>query len=453
MPRTPIFLSDLCLLRDLFAPGLRLVVIDPFERLTGVIHNNFDFINQFKGHQEVLFADLSHNNMHGIVIGTNVNDNISPFAYINNPDGTMRWIFPADESSTSFLSLYNSASLKAKLYTMITQMAWHLGQGNRLASGIVRVQQKLLNQVKHHCSITKSEDISIFTGTRGETRKVVLEIHEGNKTIGFIKIPITKVSTALVTNEIEMLKELNKYDFTTLSLPTVSKKIQGHARISNIKPSIIISADRITAIHIRAMADLYAISHESKSIESSNAWKTIQDNLEWLKRDLLLTSGLDPKKINSLVKLLRKLYNATPISEKISLSVSHGDFTPWNMYCNEQRLFVYDWEMARNGIPMFFDLFHFTYQSCILQQRKNYNAVNESINLWKQQPLAQQLTQKYNINLVLHEQLYLLFTVSHYVRQYIGEKELLIQSQWMIDTWTLAIEHSLERMKNPTKLQ
>lgn len=450
MPRIPIFLSDLCLLRDLFAPKLRLVVIDPNKRLSGIVHNNFDFIDQFKGEQEVFYADLSHSNMHGIVIGTDIKDSITPFAYINNPDGTMRWIFPTDGSSTSYLSLYNSATLKAKIYTVITRMASHFGQGKRLASGIIRVQQKLLNQVKHKCNVNKTEDFSIFTGTRGETRKVVLEIHQGNQTSGFVKIPITEISTKLVTNEIEMLKELNKYDFTTLSLPIVSKKIQGHARISNVKPSIIISADRITAIHLRAMADLYAISHERKSIESSNAWKTIQDNLEWLKKDLLLTNGLDPKKINSLIKLLRKLYNTIPTTEKISLSVSHGDFTPWNMYCDEQRLFVYDWEMARNGIPMFFDLFHFTYQSCILQQRKNYNAVNESINLWKQQPLAQQLTQKYNINLVLHEQLYLLFTVSHYVRQYIGEKELLTQSQWMIDTWISAIEHSLESTKNPT---
>ena len=450
MPRIPIFLSDLCLLRDLFAPNLRLVVIDPHERLTGIVHNNFDFIDQFKSEKEAFYADLSHSNLFGIVVGTDIKDSISPFGYINNPDGTMRWIFPTDGSSTAYLSLYNSATLKAKIYTVITRMAWHLGQGKRLASGIIRVQQKLLNQVKQHCNVTNSEDISIFTGTRGETRKVVLEIHQGNQTSGFVKIPITEISTALVTNEIEMLKELNKYDFTTLSLPTVSKKIHGHARLSNVKPSIIISADRITAIHIRAMADLFAISHDRKSVESSNAWKTIQDNLEWLKRDLLLSNGLDPKKINSLIKLLRKLYNTIPTTEKISLSVSHGDFTPWNMYCNEQRLFVYDWEMARNGIPMFFDLFHFTYQSCILQQRKNYNAVNESINSWKQQPLVQQLTQKYSINLVLHEQLYLLFTASHYVRQYIGEKELLMQSHWMIDTWISAIEHSLESMKNPT---
>lgn len=450
MPRNPIFLSDLCLLRDLFAPTLRLVVIDPHERLTGIIHNNFDFINQYNGSQEVFFADLSYDHLDGIVIGTDLNDSISPFAFINNPDGTMRWIFPTESSSTAYLSFYNAASLKAKLYTVMTRMAGHLGMGKSLASGILLVQQKLVNQVKQHCNVSNSEDISIFTGTRGETRKVVLEIHQGNQTSGFVKIPITEISSALVTNEIEMLKELNKYDFTTLSLPTVSKKIQGHARISNVKPSIIISADRIRAIHIRAMADLFAISHDRKAVESSNAWKTIQDNLEWLKRDLILSNGLDPKKINSLIKLLRKLYNAIPTSEKISLSISHGDFTPWNMYCNEQRLFVYDWEMAKNGIPMFFDLFHFTYQSCILQQRKNYTTVYESINLWKQQPLVQQLIQKYSINLGLHEQLYLLFTASHYVRQYIGEKELLIQSHWMVDAWTQAIEHSLESTKNPT---
>jgi hypothetical protein len=33
-----------------------------------------------------------------------------------------------------------------------------------------------------------------------------------------------------------------------------------------------------------------------------------------------------------------------------------------------------------------------------------------------------------------------LFTISYYIRQYLGEKELLMQSNWMLDAWSAALE-------------
>jgi hypothetical protein len=47
-------------------------------------------------------------------------------------------------------------------------------------------------------------------------------------------------------------------------------------------------------------------------------------------------------------------------------------------------------------------------------------------------------------HLALHHALYLLFNVSHYLRQYLSEREPLMQSQWMMNAWTLAIEDYLE---------
>ena len=61
--------------------------------------------------------------------------------------------------------------------------------------------------------------------------------------------------------------------------------------------------------------------------------------------------------------------------------------------------------------------------------------------------MAQKLIQKYHVNLAMHQQLYLLFTASHYLRQYLGEKELLMQSHWMIDAWTAAIRDGLQIAK------
>ena len=131
-------------------------------------------------------------------------------------------------------------------------------------------------------------------------------------------------------------------------------------------------------------------------------------------------------------------------TEQVAVSVSHGDFTPWNMYCDEQRLYVYDWELAQNGIPMLFDLYHFTFQTTILQHRKEFLAVKEAMLKWSVHPLIQQIIQKYRINANTNYKLYLLFTASYYLRQYILEKELLMQSEWMVNAWILALEDVTE---------
>ncbi len=450
MNQNPIYLTDLLLLRDLFAKHHSLLIIDPLHRLVGECSLDvivLDILPKY-GYQGSLVVELDDFHQMSIYLKKNTAISFANMAFINNPDGTIRWFFPTVNRVPGHLSLYNAVSVKARVYKWVSQIANQFGQSGLLTSGLIRMQQNLLDQVKKANDVTAEEDISFFTGTRGATRKVVMEIHNQQSTVAFVKIPMTSMSEELVKKETEMLIELNKYDFTTLSLPKVSKKIDGHARMSNVKPGITISADKITSIHIKALAELYAISHERKAIYDSTAWETISANMEWLKRDLLFTNGLDSKSTTALIKLLRKLYNTLSVGESISLSVSHGDFTPWNMYCDEQRLFVYDWEMSKNGIPMFFDLFHFTYQSTILQQRKDYLSVKNSINHWQEKPLVQRMVQKYKINISLHEKLYLLFTVSYYLRQYLNEKELLNQSRWMIKAWTEAISYQLESVSN-----
>lgn len=441
----PVYLTDLLILHELFAPGQTFYVIDPDARLIG---DHQDLPGDLRLTDETeetgsLVADLRNGE---ITLYTSAagEERWLGFDYINNPDGTIRWFYPSSGWQAGHLNLYNAGTVKAQLYKTLTRIAWKLGQGKRLASGTFRVQQKLYESVQQRFSIAPGEAPSFFTGTRGATRKLVVELHDENGTTGFIKIPLTETANALTENEYTMVHRLSKYDFTTLSLPTISPKISGHVRLSNVKPAVVIPANRITHIHLCAMADLVAISHEVCRIQETTIWAVIEKNMEQLSREIVFINEINRIKTNELITLLQALHARIPVFEKIPVSVSHGDFTPWNMYFDEQRLYVYDWEMAQHGIPMFFDLFHFTYQSVILLQRKDFHTVKNQIHEWQQQPLALKLTDKYHIHLSLHQQLYLLFTASHYLRQYLCEEELLPQSEWMIHAWSEAIYDILQ---------
>ena len=242
-----------------------------------------------------------------------------------------------------------------------------------------------------------------------------------------------------------MLTTLNKYDFTTLSMPHVSQgRVTGTAKLSNVKPGITIPASRITDIHLKALTELYATHHETKIVLETAAWQTIENNLQWMYSEHPLINDMDEFKTRRIVHLLGKLSASLPVEADVPVSVSHGDFTPWNMYMDSNRLYVYDWELAKNGIPMLFDLFHFVFQSQVLLHRKDFTDIKENIKQVLQAPLAQSLCHKYDINTNLHYKLYLLFNISYYMRIYMNEKELLTQSHWMIDAWMDALQDILQ---------
>ena len=434
-----ISLTDLRLLRDFFAPGSSLFLHDAFGRVKG------NFPEQLQDFEPDLHSAIlaeTHPDYFVLTRGTVQSENLVWFDYINNPDGTIRWFYPSSADRPDYLALYNATSFKAKVYKFVASVMFRLKGARFMASGRFGVEKSLVHSAKTMYGIGQDERCTFFTGTRGATRKMVVEAGYGNHRPEYIKIPTTPKARVLIQNEYTMVRSLSKYDFSTLSLPKISSQINGHARLTGVKPAIPIPADRITSIHVRALTELYAMSHENRTVSDSDAWVTIQANLEFLNRELTFINTLNREKTLQLIGLMRELHARIPVTETVSVSVSHGDFTPWNMYCDEYRLYLYDWEMSGNGIPMLFDLFHFSYQSTILQKRQQYPAVKSAIQSWKQQPAVQQIVRKYGINTELHHALYLLFNVSHYVRQYLSEEELLEQSQWMIDAWTEALQEA-----------
>jgi hypothetical protein len=441
MKKSKLSLTDIQLLRDLFAPGLELILIDPRGRIKDVDKESKKVV--FPDENTVDFVVDLTDPVFSCYLSNAQESSCTSFDYINNPDGTIRWFYQSNSKAASHLSFYNSSSLKSKIYVSVSRIAWKFGQSDLLASGKFKMQQLLVDNVKTRYGILESENCSFFTGTRGATRKVVVDVQGEDGTSEFIKIPLTETAEKLVKNEIDMVKSLSKFDFTTLSLPKISKQINGHARLSNVKPAYTIPADKIAAIHASAVGELCALSHERKSITDTESWDVTSTNIHYLFNELVYRNDLDQQKINTLVNRLKQLYSTISLGESIPVSVSHGDFTPWNMYSDEQRLYVYDWEMAKNGIPMLFDLFHFSYQSVILQQQKSYTDVCENINVWLKQPIVMHMIQKYRINVQLHHALYLLFNVSFYLRQYLNEKEPLMQSEWMMDAWIPAIDDCL----------
>src|SRR5687768_13930482 len=113
MQKVPVHYSDLQLLHNFFASGSNTFSIyDPGQRL---LYNNRSPVFTENG----LF-NLSPN---GSEIGTETKFYFGDgawnrgrrFIYVNNPDGTIRWMMPAETNTASHLALYNSSTVKGGL--------------------------------------------------------------------------------------------------------------------------------------------------------------------------------------------------------------------------------------------------------------------------------------------------------------------------------------------------
>lgn len=454
-PLKKVHYSDLLLLRNLFCgQDQEMVIYDPLTcvseapaglcvRDPGALTSmpNYPVIFNFSydlypEKAEALY--IFHFNLQG-------SDSSKKFRYINNPDGTMRWIYEAEAKKPYFLELYNSGTLKGRLYKQALSLAFSSGFGSHFASGSFILQQKNKNKVEQVVSGSGAETYCIFTGTKGENRKSIISIHGQSQTTHFIKIAFQEAPRNLIKNELQMLTTLSKYDFTALSLPQPSGSIDpSYAKMTNIKPKATISANRLRDVHIKALAELYLTNHETRPIQNSSAWETISNQLHLLDKEHEIVNDLDATTIYNIIRNLFSIFNSIDPNVKIPVSFAHGDFTPWNMYTDDHRLYLYDWELAGAGMPMLMDLFHFIFQSQVLLFRKDYHSIASSIQDALKNTYTTEIIKTYQIDVNLHYKLYLLFTVTYYTRLYIHQKPLHSQAHWLINTWNHAL-HELQK--------
>lgn len=100
---------------------------------------------------------------------------------------------------------------------------------------------------------------------------------------------------------------------------------------------------------------------------SETDYTLIQTNI--LKGERLSTQKVDEQILEVLIELSKQNVNTgkTLVSE-LQCCFAHGDFCPWNMMVDGDRLNVFDWEMG-GTYPLGYDLFTYVFQTSILLQK------------------------------------------------------------------------------------
>jgi hypothetical protein len=366
------------------------------------------------------------------------------FSYISNPDGSIRWIYPSDLKWPSFLNFYNTASLRAKFFAGLIKLSFILRLHWVFRSGemFIKLEDEsiLSNIMKRH----DYSGFSIFTGTAGENRKIVIELSSNNITNLFVKVGISETSKELVANEARVIAELNKFQFSYLNFPTLHFfDERGVVELSNVKPKKCKQYLGIKSLHVNALSELSGIDCRKIKWDVIRVAEGTDIKLRTLLKKKIINNGLDEIKVKELLKKLSVLKGLVGDGAVLPCGLAHGDFTPWNMYLSDDAVCLFDWELSREEVPLLYDLFHFVFQSEILIRRSSYADIKLELFRVMELRVAKDFVNKYEIDVNVHYLFYLMSICLYYLGKYTAQVDLHMQAHWLICIWGEAVDDLL----------
>ncbi len=364
--------------------------------------------------------------------------------YINNSDGSMRWLYPEQSKRPDFLNLYNGSGLRARLISVGFKAVWKLGLDELFSSGQFSVYSKIELPAEQYLAEVEEGNWSLFTGTKGENRKLVLQKNEGTKTKSFLKIPCTEKAAKLVENEAKMLQAMKDFDFKKSVLPQVKAQVDA-IELSNVKPTQSKNSTRLYTPHLEALVEWYEQSATLVNQEELKQFTRIENCINRLKKIEELSNDISLNTVKKMTNQLEQLLNRMRYKDQFTVGLAHGDFTPWNLFYKEDKIYVYDWELAEPNLPLLFDAFHFIFQAGVLIEKAGFDVIDQRLTALKNDPIITKLCKQFLVDFDSSRQFYLLYTISYYLDLYVVQNPLHFQAHWLIDCWAAALD---KEMKN-----
>ncbi|MFT5385384.1 MAG: thymidylate kinase [Saprospiraceae bacterium] len=359
-------------------------------------------------------------------------ENLTHLQYINNPDGSVRWIWPSQLQKPLFLKFFSNSSIRSKIIVFLIEMIF-----------LFRIQNLIFKRIK--VSLKPKDDLSpvnlfnknwaLFTGTAGPNRKAIIYKESGiNKS--FVKIALNTRSNLLLKNEESALVRLSKMEIKSFVFPQLLGVDKNTLELSDISKGGKRSND-FSELHLHAIREMNNYSSLSIPLSVLPFWKQAKSILE------NLLAEKDSRIPNGLLRKLFQVLKSVDDTKVIETGYSHGDFTPWNMYKKNGKLHIYDWELHQLLMPLGFDAFHFIIQKGILIEKKSWTKIEAEINQKFDTKTLKNLSEKSDPDVELYLKLYLILNTIYYLDIFSQQDKWHEQIHWLLKTWNEAISKLL----------
>ena len=292
------------------------------------------------------------------------NNKGNDFYIFENRDGK-KWIIPCNQKKIGLL-LYQPSSWKGKLIKRLFPIISKIPQLRR----VIRVKcakYKLIDEL-YDC-IAKAFEIekfnfSIFGGTPGKHQKITIQIINNNNILGYVKVCFSRDVYNNFVHECRILENLQERGITNIPNVLVCGKlnslfvfIQTTNKTNNSKTYHKLNSTTVN--------DIVTFCDQSKH----NCFYSDSDYylmINRLKKTIEEINGRENRIIAEAMSLVDKYFR-----KHNEFYAYHGDFTPWNIYREHNKTYMFDFEYGELSYPKYLDLFHFYTQTMYFEHRKN----------------------------------------------------------------------------------
>ena len=286
------------------------------------------------------------------------------FYRFGNTDGKY-WIVPVHRMRTA-LNLYQPSGIKGKLVkALLPCLHWMAPVRKAIKAQTVKCR---LNSELHNllCKVFDVQDIefAIFEGTPSVHQKITMQLSQGNRILGYCKLSDSKEIKELFEKECGILERLCKCGVTGIPKALYCGTLSSGTHIfvqSTEKQASSKVVHEWSALQEEFLAQMHEKTKATLQFEGSDYYTTLtelEEHLEWLPQNM--DCSIVAKAINTVKESL--------CGAVVECSASHGDFTPWNMFANKDKLFVFDFEYAAMTYPAGIDRYHFFTQTAVFEK-------------------------------------------------------------------------------------
>lgn len=352
---------------------------------------------------------------------------------LQNPDGTPRWIWNAENPNPDFLRFYAVSNLRSTVFGILIKAIFFL----KLQHLFFKKNSLLVLEEETHILFPYLKShFALFTGTAGPNRKLVLFANQQ-----FVKIALNENSCSLIEQEKVILHQVNGGQYLEIPLPkSIGKGILALSDLGSRGKRI----NAFTPLHAKALQDLTQNKHrENILFGKTEIYQNCLQNLEIEKETSF------EKVPKQLLENLATLANSLS-KQAIPTHFAHADFTPWNCFVEGEKIRLYDFELAHENMPFGFDAFHFVMQQGILVDHLPYKAIKLKLNAAFE--VLSQEANRSNQDFDSCFKAYLLVNTSYYLRIYSQQEKWHIQVNWLLNTWNEAVIDMLLTSESPRSL-
>jgi thymidylate kinase len=205
----------------------------------------------------------------------------------------------------------------------------------------------------------------IYNGSNSYYQKSTVQVmdHDG-ATIAYAKIGSTGQARERIEAEGTALMSLAGFSFSKLKFPELIsleqlKETDVTVLVQTPPPKSFKEFNRtLDDRHIDALIELFLKTR--KVVKGDELLSDIMVKIKKLSTENVGRTDV----IDDLGKAILHLVPGFKGTD-ITISISHGDFTPWNIYLNNGELFAFDWELSATRVPLW-DVYNFILHSEVL---------------------------------------------------------------------------------------